>query len=44
MYNDQVVKNVGNVSFNVTSSDIKYILAKCLAGTSSIFTLKIISW
>ena len=34
VYNDQVVKNVGKVSVNVTSSDIKYILAKCLEGTS----------
>ncbi len=40
MYNDQVVKNVGKVSVNVTSSDIKYILAKCLEGTSLDFYIE----
>ena len=40
VYNDQVVKNVGKVSVNVTSSDIKYILAKCLEGTSLDFYIE----
>ena len=34
VYNDQVVKNVGKISVNVTSDDVKYILKKCLEGTS----------
>ena len=34
VYNDQVVKSVGKISVNVTSSDIRQILAKCLEGTS----------
>ena len=40
VYNNQVVKNVGKVSVNVTSSDIKYILAKCLEGTSLDFYIE----
>ncbi|RHM46933.1 SusC/RagA family TonB-linked outer membrane protein [Butyricimonas virosa] len=40
VYNDQVVKNVGKVSVNITSSDIKYILAKCLEGTSLDFYIE----
>ena len=40
VYNDQVVKNVGKVSINVTSSDIKYILARCLEGTSLDFYIE----
>lgn len=40
VYNDQVVKNVVKVSVNVTSSDIKYILAKCLEGTSLDFYIE----
>ena len=40
VYNDQVVKNVGKVSIHVTSSDIKYILARCLEGTSLDFYIE----
>lgn len=40
VYNDQVVKNVGKISVNVTSSDIRQILAKCLEGTSLDFYIE----
>lgn len=40
VYNDQVVRNVGKISVNVTSSDIKDILAKCLEGTSLDFYIE----
>ena len=43
VYNDQVVKNVGKISVNVTSDNVTHILKKCLERLS-IFISRIISW
>lgn len=34
VFNDQVVKQVGKISVNVTSADVRQILTKCLENTS----------
>lgn len=40
VYNDQVVKNVGKISVNVTSDNVTHILKKCLEGTSLDFYIE----
>ena len=34
VYNNQMVKDAGKISVDVTSDDVNYILKKCLEGTS----------